>query len=274
MGVREPEPEPGATPAPGAVRLEDDVDHESAADIRSLPSSEFSGDPSHHVDVSQVLGQMARDLDEQGTLDDTMRALVSAAVRTIPGAVSGGICEVRSRGRQVTARYSTDQLVTDLDSVQEELAEGPCLDEAYRHRTVRVNDFETEARWPSFAARALARDVRSMLSIQLYVRGEDLGTLNLYAHEAEAFDDESEDVGLLFATHAAIAMAGAQREHQLQVAVSSRDVIGQAKGILMERYKITADQAFAVLAKASSQTNIKLRKVAETLTESGDVTRS
>jgi AmiR/NasT family two-component response regulator len=96
--------------------------------------------------------------------------------------------------------------------------------------------------------------------------------LNLYSSRKNAFDDESEHVGLLFASHAAVAMSGAQQQEHMGKAISARDVIGQAKGILMERYKITADQAFSVLARASQQSNIKLVEVAHSLTETGQLT--
>jgi GAF domain-containing protein len=237
---------------------------------RGQPSSDYSGQNRPPVDLAELLGRIARDLEAETTLEQTMQALVTAAVAAIPGADEGGITEVRHRG-SVNVRFASDDLVVDLDTAQEELGEGPCLDAAYQHRTVRVDDFADEPRWRAFAARAGASGVGSMLSIQLYVQGDDLGALNMYARAARAFDDESEQVGLLFATHAAIAMAGARREHQLRVAISSRDVIGQAKGILMERYKVTPDQAFAVLTRASSESNLKLREVAEKLAGSGEV---
>jgi GAF domain-containing protein len=136
---------------------------------------------------------------------------------------------------------------------------------------VRVDDFAADQRWPAFAVRALERGAGSMLSLQLYIQGDNLGALNMYARRANAFDDESEQVGLVFATHAAIALSAAQHEEQFELAISSRDTIGQAKGILMERYKITSDQAFTVLTRASSVTHLKLRDVAEALTRTGEV---
>jgi GAF domain-containing protein len=238
---------------------------------RGRPSSDYSGVTDRVADLAGSLGRVARELEAEATLEQTMGALVGAAVDAIPGADAGGITEVRGRGQQLAVRFATDQFVTDLDTAQYELREGPCLDAAYRHRTVRVIDFTTETRWPSFSARARQLGAGSMLSIQLYVQGDDLGALNMYAHGPRAFNDESEDVGLVFATHAAIAMAGAKREEQLQVAISSRDMIGQAKGILMERFKLTADQAFAVLTQASAEKNMKLREVAEALAGTGEV---
>jgi GAF domain-containing protein len=132
----------------------------------------------------------------------------------------------------------------------------------------------SEQRWPRFSARAAGLGVGSMLSIQLYVRGEDLGALNLYHDRAGGFDDESEHIGLLLASHAGVALAAAQRQESLRAAVDTRDLIGQAKGILMERHKITADRAFALLVQVSQASGRKLRDVADHLVSSGELTGS
>jgi hypothetical protein len=130
----------------------------------------------------------------------------------------------------------------------------------------------TETRWPRFAQRAFHAGAGSMLSFQLYVEGDNLGALNLYARQPGAFDDESEHVGLLFAAHAAGAYAGAQKQDQLIAAMATRDLIGQAKGILMERYKISGDRAFSLLIRVSQNTHRKLRDVADELVRSGELT--
>ena len=108
-----------------------------------------------------------------------------------------------------------------------------------------------------------------MLCLQLFVHEDTLGALDLLAHEKAAFTDESEHIGLLLASHAAIAVADAQKLGHAAIALANRDIIGQAKGILMERFKITADQAFDVLAKVSQDTNRKVYAVAEDLTRTG-----
>jgi GAF domain-containing protein len=155
--------------------------------------------------------------------------------------------------------------------MQDRVQEGPCLDAVWEQETVRVEDMRTETRWPRFAAEAVALGVLSSLSLQLFVEGDNLGALNLYARQPHAFGEESEDVGLVLAAHAAVAVAGARTEQHLRRAVSSRDLIGQAKGILMERYRISADQAFQVLARVSQQTNRRLADVADELTRTRSV---
>ena len=113
-----------------------------------------------------------------------------------------------------------------------------------------------------------------MLSFQLYVERDNLGALNLYSRQPNSFDDDSEHIGLLFASHAAIAFADAEKVRHLVLAVSRRDLIGQAKGILMERFRISADQAFSLLIRVSQDNNRKLFDVAEELTETGYLERS
>jgi len=145
------------------------------------------------------------------------------------------------------------------------------LGQCVHQKTVRVPDLCTEQRWPEFARRACELGAGSMLSFQLFVEGDNLGALNLISCQRGGFDEESEHVGLPFAAHAAIAFAAADKQDQMRQAIHTRDLIGQAKGILMERFKIDADQAFHILTKASQHTNRKLRDVAEQLVYAGDL---
>ena len=244
-----------------------------AAAARGRPSAENTGANAGEDVMARALARVARELQDESGLERTLHAVVASAVNTIPGAEFGGITEVRKGGQELDVRYASDQIVVDVDTAQYRLRQGPCLDAAYRHLTVRVDDLAKEDRWPAFAQRALDRGLRSMLSFQLYVERDNLGALNLYSRRAQAFDDESENVGLLFAAHAAVAVAGAKVQDQLRVGLNTRDLIGQAKGILMERYRITADQAFLVLTRASQDTNTKLHTLAEHLTATGELPR-
>ncbi len=223
-------------------------------------------------DLATSLSDLARTLQHEEDVEKTLQAIVNAAVDTVPGAQYVGLSVVERR-RQVHTRAGTDDLVYQVDQVQYDTGEGPCLDAMYEHRTVHLPDMTGERRWPRFTRRAAELGVASMLSFQLYVHEDNLGALNLYSAQKDAFDDESEHVGQLFAAHAAVAMSGAQQVEHLTKAMAARDVIGQAKGILMERYKLTADQAFAVLAQASQHTNIKLLDVARSLAHTGAAPR-
>lgn len=236
---------------------------------RGQPSTSDTGTAAVNV-LAEALGTLARDLEEYDDPDTLLAAIVAAAVAIVPGAEEGSISVVLGR-RRVVSEASTGDLPRQVDALQEELQQGPCLDAAYRQQTVRVTEMATEHRWPLFASRAAAAGAASMLSLQLYVEGDDLGALNLYARRPGAFTDESEQVGLLVAAHAAIAYVGARKEVQLTNALINRDLIGQAKGILMERYQITSDRAFLLLTRISQYSNRKLHQVAAELVESGRV---
>ena len=217
------------------------------------------------------MSRVARELQgEHGDVDGTLRAITAAAVQTVPGADECGISYVVARSR-VEPRAWTSDLPRGLDLLQNQLGQGPCLDAVWEQEVVGVEDLTDEDRWPDFASRAADLGVGSMLCFQLFVEGERLGALNLYSRSVGAFDSESQDIGLVFASHAAIALAGAEHEQNLRAALTSRDVIGQAKGILMERYKLTADQAFGVLARASQELNRKLGDIARELSDTGAV---
>ncbi|MBJ2122634.1 GAF and ANTAR domain-containing protein [Arthrobacter sp. MSA 4-2] len=220
--------------------------------------------------MATELAELARSLQNQPDGDAVLAGFVHAALDLIPGADEGSVSVVLGR-TNIGSRAPSGNLPERIDALQMETKEGPCLEAAYEHRTVRVPDMSTERRWPLFAQRATEAGAHGMLSIQLWVEGDDLGALNLYSHEANAFTDESENIGLLVASHAAVAFAGAEKNRQLNEAVDSRDVIGQAKGILMERHKITGQQAFMVLSFASQRTNTKLFEIANDLVNSGEL---
>ncbi|MCZ2827544.1 GAF and ANTAR domain-containing protein [Modestobacter sp. VKM Ac-2986] len=219
--------------------------------------------------LGDVLSRVARELQhEHGDVEGTLQGITRAAVDTVPGADECGISYVVRR-RDVQPRAWTSDLPRELDALQGTLGEGPCLDAIWDHRVVSVPDVAGEGRWPQFTRGAAARGVGSLLCFQLFVEGDALGALNLYARRAGAFDAESEDVGQLFAAHAAVALAGAEHESNLRAGMDHRDLIGQAKGILMERHRLTAVQAFDLLVRTSSLTNRKLRDVADELTSTG-----
>ncbi len=217
------------------------------------------------------LSDLARVLQDEDSVDQTLQAIVDAAVGTVPGAQYAGLSVVEHR-REIHTRAGTADVVYKVDQVQYDTGEGPCLSAVYEQQTVSLPDMSAEARWPKFTGRTAELGVLSMLSFQLYVQQDNLGALNLYSEHEKAFDADSEHIGLLFASHAAVAMSGAQQQEHLQKAISARDLIGQAKGILMERHKLTADQAFSVLSRASQHTNTKLIDVARALTDTGHLT--
>jgi hypothetical protein len=221
-------------------------------------------------ELATRLGELARELQHENDLETVLAGIVEAAVRLIPGAAEASISLVTGR-RTIESKVASGDLPRRVDALQSSSGQGPCLDAAYVHRIVRVPDLSTETRWPAFCSGAVELGARSMLSFQLFVEDDRLGALNLFGLEPDVFDAESEQIGLLVAAHAAVAFADSQKISQLNEALITRQLIGQAEGILMERYKINAQQAFLVLTRASSSSHTKLREVAEQLTSSGEI---
>ena len=237
---------------------------------RGQPSKDDTGSAVDIDSLAWRLSELARTLQAEEGLDKTLHQIVDAAVDTVPGAQHASISRIQRR-QEVHTLVATGELPRAADRAQYETGEGPCLDTLYEEETVRLSDLRTEPRWPKFTARARELGVGSMLAVQLFVEEDGLGALNFHSTEPCAFDDSSEHVALMFAAHAAVAMSNEQHQQDLRIAVSTREIIGQAQGILMERFKITADLAFRLLVRASQDTNRKLRDIAQELTTTGEL---
>jgi GAF domain-containing protein len=204
---------------------------------------------------------MARALLAEDDVQHTLQKICDLAVETIDGCDHAGISFLK--GRKVDTPAASDDVPGKVDSIQYEVGEGPCLDAIRDHEVFETGDLGREDRWPQFSTRAQRETgITSMLCFRLFVEGDTLGALNLYSKAANAFSQESRTVGLIFAAHAAVALSSAIHDEQMEEALQSRDLIGQAKGILMAREGITADQAFDMLRRASQRLNVKLRDVA------------
>jgi GAF domain-containing protein len=215
-------------------------------------------------ELAQRMSELAIGLRAEDNRDGTLRAIVHGALDLVPAASWAGICLVQ--GKRVTLEASSHDLVVELEQLQSDVGEGPCVSAIRQQRTVRVADLaEPDPPWPRFAAAAIERGVRSMMSLRLFLRRETLGALNLYAAQPDAFAADAQILADLLAQHAAVALAGATHEHHLNVALVNRDVLGQAKGILMQRDGLTAGQAFQLLVRASQDTNMKIADVARWL---------
>jgi GAF domain-containing protein len=200
--------------------------------------------------------------------EETLRTIVSAAVDLVSGISWAGVSVVT--GRTVVPRAPTDAVAQELNELQNEFGEGPVVEALAVGATVSVPDLSVEARWPQFTAAATARGVRCVLALRLFVQQGSVGVLTLYGPHPSMFDEEAIFYGELLAQHAAVAIAGAQAEEQLHRAVASRDVIGQAKGIIMERFHIDAVRAFEMMTKLSQDSNTKLVEVAQRVVETTD----
>jgi GAF domain-containing protein len=179
-----------------------------------------------------------------------------------------------------TTVVSTGQLAIDVDESQYERDHGPCLHAARTGELVLVTDTRTDSRWPDYMPRAAERGALSSLSVPLAIDDDAqvTGALNIYGREADAFDEDARATATRFGPYAAVA-AGNLHAYEsardmadnLQAALASRAVIDQAKGVLIERYKLTPDQAFQLLAQASMHANRKVRDIADDLVHTGEL---
>lgn len=221
------------------------------------------------VELAQIFSDIARVLQADRSVAQTLERIVELAVQTIDGCDWAGHSYIQ--GARITTPVATDDIPRQVDRIQQEVNEGPCLDSIRTHATYRTGDLAAETRWPLFATRTVAETgVRSVLSFRLFIDETTLGALNLYSGRTDAFDDDDVAVGTVFAAHAALALSSAVHEEQLAKALEGRDVIGQAKGILMAREGVTADGAFDILRRGSQRLNIKLRELAEQMTGTSD----
>jgi GAF domain-containing protein len=218
--------------------------------------------------LAQRMSELAVSLQAEDSRDGTLHAVVHAALDLIPATSWAGISLIQGKqvGKRVTVEASSHDLVAELDQLQNDLGEGPYLSVIRQQHTIRVADLAQPGQpWPRFATAAVERGVRAMMSLRLFVRRGTLGALNLYAAQPDAFTPDSEILADLLAQHAAVALAGAINEHHLNAALVNRDVLGQAKGILMQRDRLTTLQAFQLLVRTSQETNMKIADVARWL---------
>ncbi|OBB14384.1 response regulator receiver protein [Mycobacteriaceae bacterium 1482268.1] len=199
--------------------------------------------------------------------DTVIAELAEHAAIEIPGAQYAGVTVTRN-AKHIETPAATHKWPLLLDEIQQRHRQGPCLTAAWEEKTVHVANLETDERFPLYARDALRETpIRSVMAFQLWIAGQTMGALNVYAEEANAFGDETRAVGLVFAAHSSVAWNAARRDEQFKKALASRDIIGQAKGMLMERYGISALQAFDLLRKLSQDSNTPLISVATDLVE-------
>jgi len=222
-------------------------------------------------EVAASLAEAARTINGGHSLEETLDAIVWAARSSIPGIDHAGI-STTERGGKIVTRAHTDQMVLDLDDLQYALKEGPCVDALYEDHVVAVPDIRHDQRWPNYVAKAVpSTGLKSQVAVRLFLDDKGtLGGLNLYSTEREDVDPDAAGIAELFAVHAAIALGQAKETVGLNEALGTRKVIGQAIGIVMERYQLNEDRAFAFLARASSTSNIKLRDIAQELVDEGN----
>jgi GAF domain-containing protein len=218
-----------------------------------------------HLRIAQIVQDLYGRPDTDS--DTVIAELAEHAAVEIPGAEYAGVTVTRN-AKQIDTPAATHKWPLLLDEIQQRHGEGPCLTAAWEEKTIYVADLTADERFPLYARDALAETpIRSVMAFQMWIAGEQMGALNVYAETAHAFGPQTREVGLVFAAHSSVAWNAARRDEQFKKALTSRDVIGQAKGMLMERYGVNAIQAFDLLRKLSQDSNTPLIQIAADLVE-------
>jgi GAF domain-containing protein len=213
-------------------------------------------------DLAQRMAELARTAAAPRSVEDVLSDVTATAKELIPGVDTAGVL-LLAKGGKFESLAGTSDLPSRLDELQMKYKEGPCVEAALDDLIVRTDDFRTEQRWPQYSAAAVEIGVLSGLSFKLYTADRTAGALNLFAFETNAFDAESETIGAVLAAHAAAAILASRQGEQLESALSTRDRIGQAKGIIMERYGVDDVQAFDMLRRLSQDSNTRLIDIAQ-----------
>ncbi|MBU6535599.1 ANTAR domain-containing protein [Streptomyces mayonensis] len=231
-----------------------------------VTASEFTDLPHFPVgfELAEALTAAARDLHGTGTPDDTMSTAVELAVRLLPGAEHAGIAEVQRGGRLRTLAW-TDETVRFAAEPRQQGGHAPHPDWEHLWTTPVVRTADSEADGGDNVLSGLG--LRSALSLRLRADRRRLTVLTAYARKPQAFGEDATRIGRLFTAHVSLALESATVREQLTEAMRTRDLIGQATGILMERLDIDAAGAFDSLVKASQRENVKLRDLARRIVD-------
>jgi GAF domain-containing protein len=228
------------------------------------------------INTARALEQLGSLALREHSMESLLQRVVDLTKLVLAGDLEASI-SLLTTDKPTTAVF-TGQLALDCDESQYGRGYGPCLHAASSGELTEITDTRSETRWPDYMRQAAERGALSSLSVPLPISEGMAGALNIYAREAHAFDEDSRSAAQKFVPYAAVAVSNMQAYQDarsmadnLQIALESRAVIDQAKGILMERHKLTADRAFQVLARISMQNNLKLRAVAEELVMTGQL---
>ena len=221
-------------------------------------------------DFNRLLADAARELADEPSVGTTLERGVEMCTETVQRCTAAGITLLQ--GTEVRTLAATDEALVIVDQLQMTLHEGPGHSAAERHEAVIVTDLATDPRWPSWGQRVVSEaGLRSMLGFRLFTSDGSAGMVNLYSREPDAFEAEDVLEGQVLAAHASVALATTLKERQLHEALARRTVIGQATGILIERFGLTPDQAFAVMRRVSQHHNIKVHEIADHLVRTGEL---
>ena len=214
-----------------------------------------------------ALAEAARAVAANPKVQDALQSVVDLAMAECE-CFGASVTLVKTTGGAETTATSCE-LIEQADELQYQFDEGPCLRAAEQGGAYLIVDTATDPRWPVWGPAVAAMGLRSVLSIYLFTDARVLGALNLYYEDITEFADDEVETAKVVAAHASVALARIRSERDLWRAIDSRHLIGQAQGILMERFRLTPERAFAVLRRHSQQHNIKLHEIASTLVRTG-----
>ena len=209
---------------------------------------------------ASVFAEIALLLEDVPSHEQTLDQVAQLAQETL--ACDFASITLRLGGGRLETVASTHPDVEKADALQYEFGEGPCYEAVKEEGNFLSEDVSHDARWPRWGPEAAKLGLNSLLGLRLQTRKETFGALNLYHRQPRAYDDDDIAVAGIFAAHASVALAASNNDANLRRAIDTRHVIGQAQGILMERFDLSADQAFSVLRRYSQERNVKLRTVA------------
>lgn len=222
--------------------------------------------PTQNHELAQRMAELARAAASPRSVAEVLSDVTKTARELIPGVDTAGVLLVGRNGKYESLAGTTE-LPHKLDDLQMTFNEGPCVQAALDDLIVRTEDFRSEERWPKYSPAVVELGVLSGLSVKLYTADRTAGALNLFSFKPHAFDAEDETIATVLASHAAAAILASRQGEQLQSALTTRDRIGQAKGIIMERYGVDDVAAFDMLKRLSQDSNVRLADIAQRVIE-------
>lgn len=218
----------------------------------------------------------ARELGAEPDVESVLARICQLAQAYVPDCRHAAISLVERRSR-ISTHGATDELPAQVDRIQYDAGEGPCMEVISGPTVVSVTDLDTDGRWPTFARRVVAETgVRSMIVFRLFTDERTYGALNLYSTQPGTFDeaDDVERWGAIYSAHASLALEAARKQQNLRAALASRESISIAVGVLMANENISRQRAFDILRRASQRMNVKLRDIADAIAGQDEVVTS
>jgi GAF domain-containing protein len=218
--------------------------------------------------LRRTMTNLTKTVTQPSAVEPILRDVTGSCVELVTGSHCADVLVITGP-HDYQSLAPTSDLARELDETQQRFGEGPCVNAASGHSIVRCDDLDDDPRWPRFAEAAVAAGVHSMLSFRLFTHDGAVAALNVAGPEPNCFDKEAEALCAMLATHAAVALIADEKERQFKDALANRDVIGQAKGQIMERFDVDPDRAFELLVKLSQETNTRVVDVAAKLVARG-----